>query len=208
MEKSVFANLVFTSLSRHFRALLRPVQPRVPVRSECRCGLANLLVLSAQVESEKQQEHEAKWLQEHLAMLLGVLLDTKHLLGDSSSFLGQSQVGNPGAEVSKAAELLQRCEALERKTATFENIVCVLNREVERVAMTAEACGRQHRLDQDRIEALSNKVSAGAGWQSPHGARDPFGQAPGIMGFQGQGFKGSTLISSTVFAFCFGLLCL
>ncbi|XP_014385158.1 PREDICTED: TNF receptor-associated factor 2 [Myotis brandtii] len=48
--------------------------------------------------------------------------------------------------------------ALEKKTATFENIVCVLNREVERVAMTAEACGRQHRLDQDRIKALSNKV--------------------------------------------------
>lgn len=48
--------------------------------------------------------------------------------------------------------------------------------------MTAEACGRQHRLDQDRIEALSNKV--GAGWSvvgqhrghSPglcHGARSP-----------------------------------
>nr|3M0A_A Chain A, TNF receptor-associated factor 2 [Homo sapiens]3M0A_B Chain B, TNF receptor-associated factor 2 [Homo sapiens]3M0A_C Chain C, TNF receptor-associated factor 2 [Homo sapiens]3M0D_A Chain A, TNF receptor-associated factor 2 [Homo sapiens]3M0D_B Chain B, TNF receptor-associated factor 2 [Homo sapiens] len=56
------------------------------------------------------------------------------------------------------SELLQRCESLEKKTATFENIVCVLNREVERVAMTAEACSRQHRLDQDKIEALSSKV--------------------------------------------------
>uniref|UniRef100_A0A452VEZ9 TNF receptor-associated factor n=1 Tax=Ursus maritimus TaxID=29073 RepID=A0A452VEZ9_URSMA len=90
------------------------------------------------VESEKQQQHEAQWLREHLGMLLGGLLETKPLSG--------------------AGELRQRCEALERKTATFENIVCVLNREVERVAMTAEACGRQHRLDQDRIEALSNKV--------------------------------------------------
>nr|XP_054365485.1 TNF receptor-associated factor 2 isoform X2 [Mirounga angustirostris] len=117
------------------------------------------------VESEKQQQHEAHWLREHLAMLLGSLLEAKHLSGAGGPFLGQSEVGgweastlHPELELSKAAELRQRCEALERKTATFENIVCVLNREVERVAMTAEACGRQHRLDQDRIEALSNKV--------------------------------------------------
>lgn len=79
-------------------------------------------------------------------MLLAVLLEAGAL--------------GPGPRLRQAAQLLQRCEALERKTATFENIVCVLNREVERVAMTAEACGRQHRLDQDRIEALSNKVRA------------------------------------------------
>ncbi|XP_073746148.1 TNF receptor-associated factor 2 isoform X3 [Callorhinus ursinus] len=117
------------------------------------------------VESEKQQQHEAQWLREHLAMLLGGLLEAKHLSGAGGHFLGQSEVGGweastlyPELELSKAAELRQRCEALERKTATFENIVCVLNREVERVAVTAEACGRQHRLDQDRIGALSNKV--------------------------------------------------
>lgn len=119
------------------------------------------------MESEKQQQHEAQWLREHLGLLLGRLLETKQLAGAGGRFLGQSEVGgweastlHPEAELSKAAELQQRCEALERKTATFENIVCVLNREVERVAMTAEACGRQHRLDQDRIEALSNKVWA------------------------------------------------
>lgn len=117
------------------------------------------------VESEKQQQHEAQWLREHLAMLLGGLLEARHPSGADGRFLGQDEVGgweagtlHPEAELPKAAELRQRCEALERKTATFENIVCVLNREVERVAMTAEACGRQHRLDQDRIEALSNKV--------------------------------------------------
>ncbi|XP_063644175.1 TNF receptor-associated factor 2 isoform X11 [Pan troglodytes] len=95
------------------------------------------------VEGEKQQEHEAQWLREHLAMLLSSVLEAKPLSGD------QSHAGS---------ELLQRCESLEKKTATFENIVCVLNREVERVAMTAEACSRQHRLDQDKIEALSSKV--------------------------------------------------
>lgn len=119
------------------------------------------------MESEKQQQHEAHWLREHLAMLLGGLLEAKPLSGAGGHFLSQSEVGGweastlyPEAGLPKAAELQQRCEALERKTATFENIVCVLNREVERVAMTAEACGRQHRLDQDRIEALSNKVWA------------------------------------------------
>lgn len=104
------------------------------------------------MESEKQQEHELQRLREHLTMLLHVLLEAKR------PPLGPGEAG--GWEVPQAVELLQRCEALEKKTATFENIVCVLNREVERVAMTAEACGRQHRLDQDRIKALSNKVCA------------------------------------------------
>lgn len=116
--------------------------------------------LSPQVESEKQQEHELQRLREHLTMLLHVLLEAKRLP------LGPGEAG--GWEAPQAAELLRRCEALEKKTATFENIVCVLNREVERVAMTAEACGRQHRLDQDRIKALSNKVCArGQGCAQP-----------------------------------------
>lgn len=120
--------------------------------------------MSLQVESEKQQEHEAQRLPEHLAMLLGVLLEATRLCpGQSEGGSWEPGVLGLGPELPKAAELLQRCEALERKTATFENIVCVLNREVERVAMTAEACGRQHRLDQDRIEALSSKVCARAG---------------------------------------------
>ncbi|XP_057578953.1 TNF receptor-associated factor 2 isoform X4 [Hippopotamus amphibius kiboko] len=116
------------------------------------------------VESEKLQEHEAGRLREHLALLLGALLQAGPPPRHGHPLPGQPEAGweasapGPGPAPPTAAELLQRCEALERKTATFENIVCVLNREVERVAMTAEACGRQHRLDQDRIEALSNKV--------------------------------------------------
>ncbi|XP_048202311.1 TNF receptor-associated factor 2 [Perognathus longimembris pacificus] len=98
---------------------------------------------STMAEAEDLQEHEAQQLREHLALLLSSLLEAQTLLE------APGQVG---------PELLPRCQALERKTATFENIVCVLNREVERVAMTAEACSRQHQLDQDRIEALTNKV--------------------------------------------------
>lgn len=40
----------------------------------------------------------------------------------------------------------------------LENIVCVLNREVERSSVTLEAFSHQHRLDQEKIENLSNKV--------------------------------------------------
>ncbi|KAJ8413808.1 hypothetical protein AAFF_G00064060 [Aldrovandia affinis] len=61
-------------------------------------------------------------------------------------------------EKTKVAELSRRCQDLELKVGTFENIVCVLNREVERSSTTLDASNRQHRLDQDKIESLSNKV--------------------------------------------------
>uniref|UniRef100_A0AAY4CF71 TNF receptor-associated factor n=1 Tax=Denticeps clupeoides TaxID=299321 RepID=A0AAY4CF71_9TELE len=60
---------------------------------------------------------------------------------------------------------LEGCQAggrgravLEQKITALENIVCVLNREVERNVVTQEALSRQHRLDQDKIESLLNKV--------------------------------------------------
>lgn len=62
------------------------------------------------------------------------------------------------SEKTKVAELSRRCQELELKVSTFENIVCVLNREMERSATTMEAYNRQHRLDQDKIEILNNKV--------------------------------------------------
>lgn len=62
-------------------------------------------------------------------------------------------------EKTKVAELGRRCQELELKVGTFENIVCVLNREMERSSATMEAYNRQHRLDQDKIEILSNKVN-------------------------------------------------
>ncbi|TNN42511.1 TNF receptor-associated factor 2 [Liparis tanakae] len=62
------------------------------------------------------------------------------------------------SEKAKVAELSRRCLELEVKVGTFENIVCVLNREMERSGATMEAYNRQHRLDQDKIEILNNKV--------------------------------------------------
>ena len=164
-------------------ALRRQRLPRSAAR-----GLAGLTLSSRQVESEQQQEHEAQRLQEHLALLLGALLGAARPPGDGHPLLGQAEGAWEASTPSRVAELLQRCEALERKTATFENIVCVLNREVERVAVTAEACGRQHRLDQDRIEALSNKVRAGGGVRPAvprppqTGAGDHGASKPGLEG--------------------------
>lgn len=63
------------------------------------------------------------------------------------------------SEKTKVAELSRRCQELQLKVSTFENIVCVLNREVERLCTTMEAYNRQHRLDQDKIEILNNKVT-------------------------------------------------
>ncbi|KAL0979163.1 hypothetical protein UPYG_G00181520 [Umbra pygmaea] len=62
------------------------------------------------------------------------------------------------SEKTKMAELSRRCQELELKVSTFENIVCVLNRELERSCATMEAYNRQHRLDQDKVEILNNKV--------------------------------------------------
>nr|XP_020454816.1 TNF receptor-associated factor 2-like isoform X2 [Monopterus albus] len=62
------------------------------------------------------------------------------------------------SEKAKVAELSRRCQELELKVSTLENIVCVLNREMERSCTTMEAYNRQHRLDQDKIEILNNKV--------------------------------------------------
>ncbi|NXP75788.1 TRAF2 factor, partial [Ramphastos sulfuratus] len=136
--------------------------PKVPCRFEA-VGCAEV------VESDKLLEHESKCLPEHLYLLLSFVLSLKAGSGhlkplpalsssqNSSALLAEASLCSE-SERSRPQELLERCEALERKTMTFENIVCVLNREVEKVSLTAEAYSRQHRLDQEKIEALTNKV--------------------------------------------------
>lgn len=120
----------------------------------------------AQVENEQLLDHEARRLGEHLYMLLSFVLSLRPEAGKvqplSSAEAGSALLGGhplvSEAELPSSVGLLGRCEALERKTVTFENIVCVLNREVERVSLTAEAHSRQHQADQEKIEALSGKV--------------------------------------------------
>ncbi|XP_075936394.1 TNF receptor-associated factor 2-like [Anarhichas minor] len=95
------------------------------------------------VEKEKIHDHERAFAYEHLNLLLHYIMGMKLQLH---------------SEKTKVVELGRRCTELEVKSGTFENVVCVLNREVERFATTMEASNRQHKLDQDKIEALSNKV--------------------------------------------------
>ncbi|CAB1332723.1 unnamed protein product, partial [Coregonus sp. 'balchen'] len=61
-------------------------------------------------------------------------------------------------EQTSVMEHMRLILALMSMVTALENIVCVLNREVERSSLTLEAFSRQHRLDQDKIENLSNKV--------------------------------------------------
>ncbi|KAA8584339.1 hypothetical protein FQN60_008124 [Etheostoma spectabile] len=72
------------------------------------------------------------------------------------------------SEKTKVVELGRRCTELEVKSGTFENVVCVLNREVERFATTMEASNRQHKLDQDKIEALSATAGEDGGAEGPN----------------------------------------
>lgn len=48
--------------------------------------------------------------------------------------------------------------SISRQVIALENIVCVLNREVERSAVTLEAFAHQHSLDQEKIDSLSTKL--------------------------------------------------
>uniref|UniRef100_A0A8C5AXV0 TNF receptor-associated factor n=1 Tax=Gadus morhua TaxID=8049 RepID=A0A8C5AXV0_GADMO len=122
------------------------------------------------VEKEKVHEHERACSYEHLNMLLHFIMGIKvsleslqpqsldvasHRLQELHQSLRHlehkmNQLGGGG--------LGRRCQQLELKVNTFENIVCVLNREVERSVITMETYNSQHRLDQDKIEILSNKV--------------------------------------------------
>lgn len=66
----------------------------------------------------------------------------------------------PGLYRAPAEQQEGRNNNLEPKVAALENIVCVLNREVERCAFTLEAFTCQQRLDQQQIETLKNKVNS------------------------------------------------
>ncbi|KAJ4926284.1 hypothetical protein JOQ06_008464 [Pogonophryne albipinna] len=136
------------------------------------------------VEKEKIHDHERTYAYEHLNLLLHYimgmkvsmeglqpqglevaghkLLELQQSLRELEARVSQLSTTSSGpplhSEKTKVVELGRRCTELEVKSGTFENVVCVLNREVERFATTMEASNRQHKLDQDKIEALSNKV--------------------------------------------------
>ncbi|TSL28192.1 TNF receptor-associated factor 2 [Bagarius yarrelli] len=115
----------------------------------------------AVVDNGKQQEHEQNSIMEHLRLMLGAL-STVRLRADVAGewqedsglglYRGPEDAGLPSSQATSGGS------GMQQKMTALENIVCVLNREVERSAITLEALGRQHRLDQEKIENLSNKV--------------------------------------------------
>lgn len=97
---------------------------------------------------------------EHLRLMLAVMPSVRPR-SDGGEWQEDSGLGlyrgledavSPGAQGSAGGPVLQQ------KMSALENIVCVLNREMERAALTLEALGRQHRLDQEKIENLTGKV--------------------------------------------------
>uniref|UniRef100_A0A3B5MJX6 TNF receptor-associated factor n=1 Tax=Xiphophorus couchianus TaxID=32473 RepID=A0A3B5MJX6_9TELE len=124
------------------------------------------------IPREKIQDHERQCSYEHLNLLLhfimGIKVSLESLQPQTLEVASQKLQGacaltlatsfTPLPSAMGVAELSRRCQELELKVNTFENIVCVLNREMERSCTTMEAYNRQHRLDQDKIEILSNKV--------------------------------------------------
>ncbi|XP_062340549.1 TNF receptor-associated factor 2 isoform X1 [Osmerus eperlanus] len=112
-------------------------------------------------------DHEQGSVMEHLRLLLAMVLSLLRPRAEApgpgewqeDSGLGLYRAPEEGGLAGAGAGAgAGHSVSLETKVVALENIVTVLNREVERSALSLEAASRQHRLDQDKIEALSGKV--------------------------------------------------
>ncbi|CAL8386960.1 unnamed protein product [Boreogadus saida] len=118
----------------------------------------------AVIENGKPSDHEQASTMEHLRLLLPMVLSLVH---------GGQAVGPPALDWQEDPGCLYRAPEegahggaratpaavdLDKKVSALENVVCVLNREVEHNSVTLEAYSHQHRLDQDKMENLGNKV--------------------------------------------------
>ncbi|KAG7261990.1 hypothetical protein CRUP_004929, partial [Coryphaenoides rupestris] len=83
------------------------------------------------------------------------------------SILSSDQAFPDNAAGREIASLPARCfhqgcswsgSVKEYQVSALENLVCVLNREVERTSVTLDAYAQQRRLDQDRAEVLGGKL--------------------------------------------------
>ncbi|MEQ2291908.1 hypothetical protein AMECASPLE_017679 [Ameca splendens] len=114
------------------------------------------------IENGKLSDHEHSSTMEHLRLLLPMVLSMTRTQSEalgSGEWQEDSGFGLYRApeEGNGAAASTQPVD-MEKKVNALENIVCVLNREVERSSLTLEAFAHQHRLDQEKIENLSNRV--------------------------------------------------
>ncbi|XP_043095224.1 TNF receptor-associated factor 2 isoform X2 [Puntigrus tetrazona] len=122
----------------------------------------------AVVDNGKQQEHEQTSMTDHLRLMLAVLSSVRLRAEGAGEWQEDSGLGlyrgpedaSPaGAHAAGHHAGRGGSPGVQQKVTALENIVCVLNREVERSALTLEALSRQHRLDQEKIENLSNKLA-------------------------------------------------
>ncbi|KAM9306873.1 TNF receptor-associated factor 2 isoform 1-T2 [Pholidichthys leucotaenia] len=134
---------------------------RTCVKSKNACPFSEVGCKSV-VENGKLSDHEHSSTMEHLRLLLPMVLSmsrTRLEAPGSGEWQEDSGVGLYRApEEGTGAATPVHSVSLEKKVSALENIVCVLNREVERSSVTLEAFAHQHRLDQEKIENLSNKV--------------------------------------------------
>ncbi|XP_055792294.1 TNF receptor-associated factor 2-like [Salvelinus fontinalis] len=123
------------------------------------------------IDNGKHSDHEQTSVMEHMRLILATMplvrLQRPEAPGlgewQEDSGLGLYRAPEDGATANAAtdgggAAAAGQTFGLDHKVRALENIVCVLNREVERSSLTLEAFSRQHRLDQDKIENLGNKV--------------------------------------------------
>ncbi|XP_075041492.1 TNF receptor-associated factor 2 [Mixophyes fleayi] len=121
------------------------------------------------VENDKFLEHENKFLPDHLAKVWEYVVQHRKDVNDISHHLGAmsvqgsstpftSLVSTAAAEPPKFTDMLRQFDALDKKSTILENIVCVLNREIERASMTTEEVVKHRRSDQEKIDSLNNKV--------------------------------------------------
>ncbi|TNM92014.1 hypothetical protein fugu_019026 [Takifugu bimaculatus] len=118
------------------------------------------------VENGKLREHEHSSTVEHLHLLLPMVLSLTRTRAEASesgewqedSGLGLYRAPEEGVNVGAGAAASVHPVDLEKKVTALENIICVLNREVERSALKVEAFAHQHCLDQEKIENLVSKV--------------------------------------------------
>lgn len=119
------------------------------------------------VENDKCLEHETKFLAEHLAKVWEFIQPHRKELSDVTQRMGSLSVqSNPASlaamhstsETVKVTDLPRRIEAIEKKNTVMENIVCVLNKELERASIAIEEATKLRRTDQEKIDTLNAKV--------------------------------------------------
>ncbi|XP_035665772.1 TNF receptor-associated factor 2-like [Branchiostoma floridae] len=135
--------------------------------------LDNHLTLMEKVNLLKQNP-QAQHMQQAVSKMdadMKTLFDRIVALENTASQVGGAS-GSASSEVtkllenriqqmaSKQEEMRHKYVAMETRVATFEGIVAVLNREIEKCSATIEAYERQRRQDREIIESIERKMKS------------------------------------------------